>query len=141
VVVNGLILAEDGKKMSKRLKNYPAPDKVLNEQGADALRFYLMNSPVVKAESLKFSEAGIHEIIKKIQLPLWNVYSFFLTYARIDNWKPSQSVEKKNNPLDLWILSELQILNKNLTSELDDYDLQKATEHYFDLWLKLCIAI
>jgi isoleucyl-tRNA synthetase len=132
VVVNGLILAEDGKKMSKRLKNYPAPDKVLNTEGADALRFYLMNSPVVKAESLKFSEAGIQEIIKKIQLPLWNAYSFFLTYARIDNWQPSQMVQKKNNPLDKWILSELQILNKNLTSELDDYDLQKATEHYFD---------
>ena len=66
VVVNGLVLAEDGKKMSKRLKNYPAPDDVINRYGADALRLYMINSPVVRAENLRFSGKTSQIIIKRI---------------------------------------------------------------------------
>jgi isoleucyl-tRNA synthetase len=89
VIVNGMILAEDGKKMSKRLKNYPEPGVIFDKYGADALRFYLMNSSVVKAEPLRFSERGVEEVVKGVILPLWNAYSFFVTYANIDGWKPS----------------------------------------------------
>ncbi len=89
VIVNGMILAEDGKKMSKSLKNYPDPMEVVEKYGADALRFYLLLSPVVKADDLRFSEAGVEEIVKKVILPLWNTYSFFTTYANIDGWTPS----------------------------------------------------
>lgn len=89
VIVNGMILAEDGKKMSKSLKNYPDPMEVIEKYGADALRFYLLSSPVVKADDLRFSEAGVEEIVKKVILPLWNTYSFFTTYANIDGWTPS----------------------------------------------------
>lgn len=126
VIVNGLILAEDGKKMSKRLKNYPEPSLVMQKYGADALRFYLLNSPVVKAEPLRFSEKGVDEVLKQVILPLWNSYSFFVTYANIDNFKPSGLPEKLDNELDQWVLAELQHLLSNITEELDSYDLQKA---------------
>lgn len=89
VIVNGLILAEDGKKMSKSLKNYPDPMELIDKHGADALRFYMLSSPVVKADDLRFSEAGVEEVVKKVLLPLWNTYSFFTTYANIDSWTPS----------------------------------------------------
>lgn len=129
VIVNGMILAEDGKKMSKRLKNYPDPHYIFDTYGADALRFYLMNSPVVRAEPLRFSEKGVEEVVRKILLPLWNSYSFFVTYANIDGWKPSGlGMPKTDNPLDRWVISELEDLLKTLTDEMDRYDLQKATE-------------
>ena len=89
VIVNGIILAEDGRKMSKSLKNYPDPLELVEKHGADALRFYLLSSPVVKADDLRFSEAGVEEVVKKVLLPLWNTYSFFTTYANIDGWTPS----------------------------------------------------
>jgi isoleucyl-tRNA synthetase len=88
VVVNGLVLAEDGKKMSKRLKNYPEPDAVIDRYGADALRLYLMNSAAVRGENLRFSEAGVQDVLRSIVLPLWNAYSFFVTYANVDGWEP-----------------------------------------------------
>lgn len=126
VIVNGLVLAEDGKKMSKRLKNYPEPSLVFDKHGADALRFYMMNSPVVKADTLRFSERGVDEVVKGILLPLWNSYSFLITYANIDGWKPGN--EKPSHKLDRWILSELQLLVKEVTEQMDAYDLQKATD-------------
>ena len=70
LIVNGLVLAADGKKMSKRLKNYPEPSLVLNEYGADALRLYLINSPVVRAETLKFKEEGVRDVLKDVFLPV-----------------------------------------------------------------------
>lgn len=87
-IVNGIILAEDGKKMSKSLKNYTDPNILMDKFGADAMRFYLMNSPVVESQDLRFSDAGVEEVVKKVILPLWNTYSFFTTYANIDKFKP-----------------------------------------------------
>jgi isoleucyl-tRNA synthetase len=135
VVVNGMILAEDGKKMSKRLKNYPDPNLIFDRYGADALRFYLMTSPAVKAEPLRFSEKGVENIVKSVILPIWNSYSFFVTYARIDKWNPTmvkpQHIKKLSNKLDRWLLSELHTLLKNVTEEMDDYNLQ-AIRHLND---------
>lgn len=91
VIVNGLILAEDGKKMSKSLKNYPDPEDILSRHGADALRYYLLSSQVTRAEDLRFSEAGVEEVVKSVILPLWNTYSFFTTYANIDGYAPSNA--------------------------------------------------
>lgn len=88
VIVNGIILAEDGKKMSKSLQNYPDPMLLLEKHGADAVRFFLMNSPAVRAEELRFSESGVEETVKKVVLPLWNTLSFFTTYANIDGYDP-----------------------------------------------------
>ncbi len=87
VVVNWIVLAEDGRKMSKSLKNYPDPSLIFDTYWADAMRFYLMNSPVVEAQDLRFSEAWVEEVVKKVILPLWNTYSFFTTYANIDNFE------------------------------------------------------
>jgi isoleucyl-tRNA synthetase len=138
VIVNGLILAEDGKKMSKRLKNYPDPQIIFDKYGADALRFYLMNSPVVRAEPLRFSERGVEEVVRKTLLPIWNSYSFFVTYASIDGWKPEGEALATNvapevsGKLDRWVISELETLLRDLTTEMDNYDLQGATEPISD---------
>jgi isoleucyl-tRNA synthetase len=131
VVVNGLVLAEDGRKMSKRLKNYPDPLYVVHEYGADALRLYMINSPVVKAESLRFSEEGVKHALRHLLIPLWNAYSFFVTYANIDQWAPGQSKPgASENLLDRWIESSLANLCQEVTAAMDSYDLQRAVRPF-----------
>jgi len=76
--------------MSKSLKNYTDPTILMDKFGADAMRFYLLNSPVVEAQDFRFSDAGVEEVVKKIVLPLWNAYSFFTTYANIDGFEPKK---------------------------------------------------
>ncbi|MDX9981227.1 MAG: isoleucine--tRNA ligase, partial [Lentisphaeria bacterium] len=128
VVVNGLVLAEDGKKMSKRLKNYPDPMKVMDAYGADALRLCLLSSPVVRAEDLCFTETAVREAMRTIIIPLWNAYSFFVTYARVDGWRPAGDAAPANpaHVLDRWILSRLQQATADMRASLDAYDLQRA---------------
>jgi len=126
VVVNGLVLAEDGKKMSKSERNYSDPVEVMNEFGADALRLFLMNSAVVRAEDLKYSDEGVKEVLKGILIPLWNSYSFFVTYANIDGVNPEGAPENPENPLDRWILSEMAKLVEEFTEQIEAYELQKA---------------
>ena len=136
VVVNGLVLAEDGKKMSKRLKNYPDPSKVMEEHGADALRLFLLSSPVVRAEDLCFSEDGVRECLRAIIIPLWNSYSFFVTYARVDGWTPADDGAPPANPsnvLDRWILSRLQQAVADIRERMDGYDLQRAAQRFIGL--------
>lgn len=87
VIVNWIVLAEDGRKMSKSEKNYPDPSLIFDKYGADAMRFYLMNSPVVEAQDFRFAENWVEEVVKKVILPLWNTYYFFTTYANIDEFK------------------------------------------------------
>ena len=131
VVVNGLVLAEDGRKMSKRLKNYPDPLHVVNEYGADALRLYLINSPVVKAESLRFAEEGVKHSLRHLLIPLWNSYSFFVTYANIDGWSTEKMQgEPSTNQLDRWIRSSLESLADDVTTAMDAYDLQRAVRPF-----------
>jgi len=131
VVVNGLVLAEDGLKMSKRLKNYPDPLHVVHEYGADALRLYMINSPVVKAESLRFAEEGVKHSLRHLLIPLWNAYSFFVTYANIDNWEPGNSKPgQSDNLLDQWIESSLANLCQEVTAAMDNYDLQRAVRPF-----------
>ncbi|MBP44589.1 MAG: isoleucine--tRNA ligase [Deltaproteobacteria bacterium] len=127
-VVNGLILAEDGKKMSKRLKNYPDPTKMLDQYGADAIRLYMLNSPAVRGEDLRFSEKGLIETTRTLLLPLWNALAFLTTYARIDGWEPTpENLEiSRNNPLDLWILSKLVGLIDEVRTQMDLYDLNRS---------------
>ncbi len=125
VVVNGLILAEDGTKMSKSRKNYPDPNEVIERYGADSLRAYLVNSPVVKAEPLRFSEDGIKKLVRTVVLPFWNSYVFFVTYANVDGWDPSAARPPvaERSELDRWILSVLQSLVKDVTREMEAYRL------------------
>lgn len=125
VVVNGIIVAEDGKKMSKRLKNYPDPSHIMNTYGADALRLYLIDSPVIRAEELRFSENGVKEIVRKVLLKLWNSYSFFDSYAKIDAYKPRAETlpPSSTNILDRWIISRFQSLLTNIEREMSLYHL------------------
>ena len=125
VIVNGIIVAEDGKKMSKRLKNYPDPSKVMNEYGADALRLYLIDSPVIRAEELRLSEAGIKDVVRRVILKWWNAYTFFESYASIDKYDAPEWKEppKSENILDRWILSRLESLLKTVETEMAHYHL------------------
>lgn len=127
-VVNGLVLAEDGKKMSKSLRNYTDPMDVINTFGADALRIFLMHSAVVKADDLRYSDEGVKEVLKSIIIPLWNSYSFFVTYANIDGMKPTKAPENPSNPLDKWILSVSESMVEKVTAALDSYDMNRAID-------------
>ena len=126
VIVNGIILASDGQKMSKRLKNYPDPLLLVDKYGADALRYYLLSSPVVKAEDLCFSEAGVDEVMKKILIRLDNVYSFYEMYSQNTSVPVKNFVPVSNNILDQWILARLNQLILEVTKAVDKYELDKA---------------
>jgi isoleucyl-tRNA synthetase len=125
VIVNGIVLAEDGKKMSKRLKNYPDPMVVLEKYGADAMRYYLVSSPVMYAESLNFSEAGVREMYNKVVNMLWNVVTFYLTYAESGIRNPEPGIS--TNVLDKWILAKLNSLVKEVTVQMESYHLAEAS--------------
>ena len=122
VMVNGLLLAEDGRKMSKSLNNYPPMEHILENYGADALRYFLMASPLVRAESSPFSEKGVDEVMKKLLGRLDNVVTFYEMYAD-ESIVPSDESE---HVLDVWILAELRKLHAEVTTSLDSYEIDKA---------------
>ena len=127
VVVNGIILAEDGKKLSKRLRNYTPPEEIIDKLGADSLRLFLINSPAVKAEDLRFSERGVTEMARSILLPFWNAYSFFVTYANVDGWKPDPCARPASrHELDQWILSLLNHTISSVNGEMEQYNLYRV---------------
>ena len=131
VIVNGLVLAEDGKKMSKRLKNYPDPTKMLDTYGADAIRLYMIYSPVVRAENLKFSENGVKQLMRDLLIPWWNAYSFFVTYANVDGFNDKEVVyPESDNVLDKWIVSSMETLIADVTAAMDAYDLQRSVRPF-----------
>lgn len=137
VIVNGILLAADGEKLSKRKKNYPDPNMLFNTKGVDSTRMFLYSSTAPLAEDVRFSEKHVEEMVKKFTLPLWNSYSFFVTYASIDNWKPHAHRQKNKDfepkhKLDQWILSELHQLIQIVTQNMDDYNLTKATRPMMD---------
>jgi isoleucyl-tRNA synthetase len=144
VVVNGMVLAENDEqkwvKMSKKLRNYPDPNDLMERVGGDAMRFFILNSGAAKAEPLKFSEDGVDQTVKKVLLPLWNIYKFFVLYANADEWKgevglrdnvqqgkcefPSESV------LDKWVLARLEKSHEEITAAFDVNDLPRALREY-----------
>jgi isoleucyl-tRNA synthetase len=130
VIVNGLVLDAQGKKMSKSERNYTDPGEVMNTYGADALRLFLMHSAVLKAEDLRYSDEGVKEVLKNTIIPLWNAYSFFITYANIDKVAPTRAPADPSNPLDRWILSETERMVEEVTLQLDRYDIQKAVDPF-----------
>ncbi|AAC65439.1 isoleucine--tRNA ligase [Treponema pallidum] len=140
-IVTGLVLASDGKKMSKALRNYADPNEVMDRYGADALRLFLVRSAVVRADDLKYSDEGVKDILKTVIIPLWNSYSFYVTYANIDGIDPpvcakvdgmGQAVTRLathlNNPLDRWILSLTEKLVQDIACALDAYDVSKVAD-------------
>jgi isoleucyl-tRNA synthetase len=126
-IVGGMLLAEDGRKLSKRLRNYPDPTEMLEKYGADALRLYLLNSPAMKAEELRLSENGMNQSLRDVIIPLWNAYSFFVTYANIDGWMPERVKDvESSHQLDRWIVSELQTLLHDINTEMEAYRLYRT---------------
>ena len=128
VIVNGIILAEDGNKMSKRLKNYPDPEKVMNQFGADAVRLYMLNSSAVKGDDLRFSEKGVEHVVRQILIPFWNSFVFLSTYAKIYHWHPTK--HRSTFLIDRWIVSLTQKLITDVESAMDTYDLARAVEPF-----------
>ncbi|KAK3204488.1 hypothetical protein Dsin_018534 [Dipteronia sinensis] len=131
LICNGLVLAEDGKKMSKKLKNYPSPVEVINDYGADALRLYLINSPVVRAETVRFKKEGVYGVVKDVFLPWYNAYRFLVQNAKrleIEGGAPFTPIDlatlqKSSKVLDQWINSATQSLVHFVGQEMDGYRL------------------
>ncbi|MGH7203488.1 MAG: isoleucine--tRNA ligase, partial [Candidatus Levyibacteriota bacterium] len=131
VSVTGVILGTDGRKMSKNFKNYPDPAEMLEKYGGDALRLYLLGSPVMHGEDILISEEQYKMQVRSTMLILWNVYNFFVTYANLDTWEPGKrehNINKRENILDAWIVSLLEQLQIDMTKSLDKYDTVAAIE-------------
>jgi len=129
-IVNGLVLAADGKKMSKRLKNYDDPTIVVNQHSADALRLYLINSPVVRADKLKFETLGVKGVVRDVFLPWWNAYRFFVqTVGQCERDTGNKFVvssvadTSKMNVLDRWIQAAVQNVVRWVHCEMGGYRL------------------
>lgn len=148
VIVNGMVLAKDGKKMSKRLRNYTPPDELIEKFGADSLRLFLINSGLVKAEELRFTDEGVKDMVRRALLPWYNSFKFFSTYAQVDGWKIDAKShhevaialdgqfaftgQTSDNILDKWILSKLQTLIKNVNHEMQAYRLYNVVPELFN---------
>ncbi|HIP50357.1 MAG TPA: hypothetical protein EYG99_02810, partial [Candidatus Pacebacteria bacterium] len=131
VITNGIVLAEDGQKMAKKLQNYPDPMEMVNKYGADPLKFYLAQSPVVNANDLNFSEKDLSEIARGTFRMLWQSYSFFVMYANVDGWEVNyKDVPKSGNLLDKWLISKLHQLIKDVDGEMNSYNLMQATRKF-----------
>jgi len=128
VVVNGLVLAADGQKMSKRLKNYPPLSETFDRYGADVLRFFMMSSPVVAGEGVRFADEALADVQRNVFLRLWNVHSFFTTYAEIDGWESGKSLvePKSDHVLDRWLVARLNQTIAEMTESADAYQIARA---------------
>ena len=124
-VSHGIVLGDDGQKMSKSLKNYPDPMMVFDSYGADAMRWYLLSSSILRGGDLIVTEPGIREVVRQIVLPLWNSYSFFTMYANASNHTASPRTTS-DDPLDQYILGKLGLLIRDVTEQMDAYDLFAA---------------
>lgn len=126
VVVSGVIMGNDGRKMSKSFGNYPDPRLVLDKHGADALRLYLLSTPLLKGENVDINERNIQNQIRDFLLPLWNSFSFLVTYANTHQWTPAEKFKPVEN-LDRWILVKLDDIAKRANILLDKYDIPAST--------------
>ena len=132
VVVNGIVMAEDGKKMSKSLRNYSPPEELMETFGADALRLYLINSGLVKGEEQRFSDEGVKDMVRRALLPWLNAFKFLYTYAEIDNWRPEAHFSASTNIMDQWILSRLESLKESVVNEMEGYRLYNVMPSLFE---------
>jgi isoleucyl-tRNA synthetase len=131
VIVTGTLAGNDGRKMSKSYGNYTDPNELMDQYGADALRFLLLSSPVLNAEDFALKDKDVQDVQRKLAM-IWNMYDFFTMYAAVDGWEwsgdlddPSSSV---TNPLDTWVVSRLHQLQAHVAERMDAYDIPGALE-------------
>lgn len=151
VVTTGVLSGTDGRKMSKSYGNYPDPKGVLEKVGAEALRLYMMGSKIMVGGDMDFSEKILSDQVKSIILPLWNSYSFFVTYANMHDWQPSADLvanirtdnpdtshiewdhipfAELKNKLDHWVVARLQLFIRDVRVAMDDYDIPAAVREF-----------
>jgi len=124
VVTSGIVLAEDGKKMSKRLQNYPDPKGLIDSRGADAVRLYILSSPVVRGENLNFSEDGVAQVSTKVVGRLVNSYTLYEMYK---DDVAHEDASDSEHVLDRWVVAEFTRVHAEVTRALDVYELDRAT--------------
>lgn len=123
-VAHGIVLGSDGQKMSKSLRNYPDVSEVFDRDGSDAMRWFLMASPILRGGNLIVTEQGIREGARQVLLPLWNAYSFLALYApKVGNWRSDSA-----HVLDRYILAKLAVLTDDLTASMEVCDISGACE-------------
>ncbi|TFK73891.1 hypothetical protein BDN72DRAFT_956220 [Pluteus cervinus] len=139
LIVTGLVLAADGKKMSKSLRNYPDPNIIIDKYGADATRMFLVNSPIVRGDNLRFREEGVREVVSRVLLPWLNSFRFFLGHAAIlkkgtgHDFRYNAHAPLPNNVMDRWILARCQSLIKLVKEEMAAYRLYTVIPRLLDL--------
>ena len=126
VICHGILLAEDGAKLSKKLRNYTEPSLVFEQQGSDALRWYLMSSNISRGGDLRISDPGITDVVRQVLLPVWNAFSFFTLYANADGYRAQLRADSEQL-LDRYLLAKTRTLVESVTERMDAYDLPGAT--------------
>ena len=131
LICTGFINAADGKKMSKKLKNYTDPMELMDKTSADSFRFLMLSSPLTNGENFALADKDVMDVARKLSM-IWNMYDFFTMYAEVDGWEFDGELKdplgELTNPLDIWIVSRLHQLVKDVEKGLDDYNLQDATK-------------
>lgn len=140
VISHGIVLGSDGQKMSKSLRNYPDVSEVLDRDGSDAMRWFLMSSPILRGGNLVVTEQGIRDGVRQVILPLWNVYSFFTLYTNAsaggDGYEAKLRYDGYTDTMDQYLLANTGDLIRNMTSQLDTYDISGACDElrsYLDM--------
>ena len=127
VICHGILTAEDGAKLSKKLRNYTEPNEIFVNQGSDALRWYLMSANIVRGGDSRISDNGIDDVVRHVLLPVWNAYSFFTLYANVDGYKAKFRTESEHL-LDRYLLAKTRQLVESVDEKMDSYDLPGSTE-------------
>ena len=131
LICTGFINAADGKKMSKKLKNYTDPMELMNKTSADSFRFLMLSSPLTNGENFALADKDVMDVARKLGM-IWNMYDFFTMYAEVDGWEfngdLSDPLHDLTNPLDIWIVSRLHQLITEVERGLDNYNLQDVTK-------------
>ena len=131
LICTGFINAADGKKMSKKLKNYTDPMELMNKTSADSFRFLMLSSPLTNGENFALADKDVMDVARKLGM-IWNMYDFFTMYAEVDGWEfngdISDPLHDLTNPLDIWIVSRLHQLIIEVERGLNNYNLQDATK-------------
>jgi len=133
LICTGFINAEDGKKMSKKLKNYTDPMDLMDKYSADSFRFLMLSSPLTNGEDFALADKDVADTARKLSM-IWNVYDFFTLYAEVDGWEWDGSLDDHTgeciNVLDIWILSKIHTLIDDVKNATELYDLQSATRYF-----------